>query len=77
MTSWVCFQASNCGPEIHTGTPSPDVQDRQQDVAIADDELAVGVAHRRGTVAASAGLVEHQRAVPFLQPTSAVRRRPR
>ena len=22
MTSWVCFHAWNCGPEIHTGTPS-------------------------------------------------------
>ena len=66
MTNCVCFHASNCGPEIHTGTPSPDVEDRQQDVTVADEEVPVGVAHRRRPVAAAAGLVKHQRAVAVL-----------
>jgi hypothetical protein len=44
-----------------------DVEDREQDVAVPDDELTVGVTHRRGPVAAAAGLVEHQRPVARLQ----------
>jgi hypothetical protein len=49
-------------------TVGPDVEDAQQHVAVADQKLAVGVAHRRRPVAAAAGLVEHQRTVPALQP---------
>ena len=67
MTNCVCFHASNCGPEIHTGTPFTDVEDSKQNVAVTDEELAVRVTHRRRPVAASAGLVEHQRTVPVLQ----------
>ena len=78
ITSWVCFQASNCGPEIHIGTPaSPTSRIAEQDVAVADDEVAVRVAHRRRPVAAAAGLVEHQRAVAVLQSCAAARRPPR
>ena len=50
MTSWVCFHAWNCGPEIHTGTPSAlqaHVEHAEQHVAVADEEVAARVTHRR------------------------------
>lgn len=67
--------------ELRSGDPHrnpvPDIEDGEQDVAVADEEFAVGVAHRRRPVAASAGLVEYQRAVALLQFRQQVRCGPR
>src|SRR5690606_18904281 len=50
---------------IGAGLPFPEtqVEDSEEHVAVTDDEIAVGITHRRGAVAASAGLVHHERSV--------------
>src|SRR5947209_12961375 len=40
-----------------------DVEHAEQHVAVTDDEVAIGVAHRRRPVTAATGLMNHQRAV--------------
>jgi len=72
---WVCFQSSCCDFDIQNGTgrsrpgtgSSP-----QQEVGVPGQELAVGIAHRRGAVAAAARLVEHERPVLAGQPPQQV-----
>src|SRR6185312_1251193 len=54
--------------ELRPGNPHRRAfDDAQQHVAVADDELAVGVTHRRRPVTAPAGLMKHQRAVAISQ----------
>ena len=50
-----------------------DIEQGKQNVPVPDEELTVGVTHRRRPVAASARLMKHQRAVPILQPMQQLR----
>jgi hypothetical protein len=64
MISWVCpvFVLRRAHVERRAGDAAPLL------VAVADDEVVLRIAHRRGAVAATAGLVEQHRPVPFAQP---------